>query len=558
VPTAAQPNREFCASCGFPLRARRCDVCGGDAEPLALQEGRRAEPSASLDDGAGGLERAYEAFHNRDFGRFIGQVVAAEGGATARAVPGPDGPGWIAVVRGALVFVALHAVSGDLSLQAPVVRLSRAQRLPVLRLALELSAQEAPTARFCLRDDLLVLRFGAAVDALTPPSLQRLLREIGHLAARYAEIFAVSFEARPAVAEADRASAGFDALGQVRKLRLGSGAIRSIPPPAPSRSSQPELSEPAPARRSDAAVATTPRSRLNSQGGMPPIPRRDMDSEPPKPPSASSAALGKAGYGQGSDPGEPIPAILAPMFAAGPEATSSANKPRVGAASAPGRPAIPPLPPAPSIPAPSKSRPIVPEIEIEAPSRRPSVALTVPTGEAPLPAERLCNLLRQAKSLAALVLDARPASMPWLVRAAVFRAVHEYRDALPDSVAHLYRCTGLGREPGEPALMVIERVIVARGQVAPEKPFSVDPLTTATQAKEHIGRYLQEIERTPAEPPLRHFLAMGALAELLARAKLPTQTETRLRDIVTHAQREGAKTSTIDLMMTALQRIAGG
>ncbi|MEO5731575.1 MAG: hypothetical protein ABI134_19965, partial [Byssovorax sp.] len=60
------------------------------------------------------------------------------------------------------------------------------------------------------------------------------------------------------------------------------------------------------------------------------------------------------------------------------------------------------------------------------------------------------------------------------------------------------------------------------------------------------------------DPTLRHFLAVGALSELLARAKLPSQTELRLRDIVSHAQREGAKQGSIDLMMMALQRIAGG
>ena len=39
------------------------------------------------------------------------------------------------------------------------------------------------------------------------------------------------------------------------------------------------------------------------------------------------------------------------------------------------------------------------------------------------------------------------------------------------------------------------------------------------------------------------------------RTKLPPQTDQRLRDIVAHAQREGAKPAAIDLMMTALQRI---
>jgi hypothetical protein len=177
-------------------------------------------------------------------------------------------------------------------------------------------------------------------------------------------------------------------------------------------------------------------------------------------------------------------------------------------------------------------------------------------------------LLRHAQSLASLTLEERPATMVWLVRSVVFRAIYDFKDALPDAVAHLYRCTGIGRDlpaPGarlsgqlqatEPALVVMERVIVARGQVAKEKPLAIEPMTSAAQAKEHVARYLVEIDRAPGDPPLRHFLALGALTELLVRTKLPPQTEQRLRDIVSHAQREGAKPTAIELMMTALQRI---
>jgi hypothetical protein len=107
----------------------------------------------------------------------------------------------------------------------------------------------------------------------------------------------------------------------------------------------------------------------------------------------------------------------------------------------------------------------------------------------------------------------------------------------------------------EPVLMVMERIIVARGQVAREAPLQIEPLTSAQQAKDHVARFLLEIDRAPGDPTLRHFLALGALTELLVRTKLPPQTDQRLRDIVAHAQREGPKPAAIDLMMTALQRI---
>jgi hypothetical protein len=154
----AKPERLFCVSCGFPLLTQNSQA------PITLAEGEVRDPRTLLDEGgAQGLERAIEAHRNKDLARFVGYVVTAEG-AGVRTVTLPEGPGWIAAIRGALVFASINNTQADLTLQAPVVRVPRGQRVPVLRLALELSAQELPTARFCLRDDLLLLRFGA------PPS----------------------------------------------------------------------------------------------------------------------------------------------------------------------------------------------------------------------------------------------------------------------------------------------------------------------------------------------------------------------------------------------------
>ncbi len=100
---------------------------------------------------------------------------------------------------------------------------------------------------------------------------------------------------------------------------------------------------------------------------------------------------------------------------------------------------------------------------------------------------------------------------------------------------------------GEPVLAL---------SAVPDQPWRVvSGMVSAAQAKEHVSRYLSEIDKAPGDPGLRHFLALGALTELLVRTKLPPQTDQRLRDIVAHAQKEGAKGAAIDLMMTALQRI---
>ena len=257
---------------------------------------------------------------------------------------------------------------------------------------------------------------------------------------------------------------------------------------------------------------------------------------------------------------EQMPAILAPAFASQStsqlHAVSDLERKRATTAVEQRRQSVGGL---------SRGPQSAPEVELEAFSRKPPATTAITADLSKTPADRLCILLRQAQQLSTAVLEERPASLTWLVRSTVFRAIYDYRETLPDAVAHLYRCTGVGRDTGhqtspivpDPPLVVIERVLAARGLMPKERPLAIEPMTTAAQAKDHVSRYLSEIDRAPADANVRHFLAVGALTELLTRTKLPAQTDQRLRDIVTHAQREGAKNTSIDLMMTALNRITG-
>lgn len=562
-PPAPKTERAFCTNCGFPLRGSRCDACGsaqdavpawdsGDDSPTKQTQFRPYAPEVEGD--VAGLERAIEAFRAKDTVRFIEHVVVAEGMGSARTAHSPEGSAWIVVVRGSVLFITLRAPQDEVVIEAPVARLPSRQRLPAMRLALELSMRDAVAARLALRGDMLLLRLSARASLVTPALLRSTLRELGHLASRYAGLFVVGLDALPAIADDQRASASFEVLGRAKKVQLGQGGSvrRSIPPPVP-----------APARPS-----TSPRAMRREESSV-------------------------------DGPADPIPAILSPAFSSVSSAGSSAGQ-------APLMPAIPPPPPAPKMPsmesreardvrgprsttsptgAMPERRPAIsgapaqreraPEVEIDALSRRPdpgsSPGISAPSGPSGAPAlspsDKLCMLLRQAQSLASIALEERPATMMWLVRSTVFRAVYEFKDTVPDAVSHLYRCTGAGRDAAttrtsssnmpalEPAVHVMERVIVARGQMPKEKALALEPMVTAAQAKEHVARYLAEIDRAPLDPSVRHYLALGALTELLVRTKLPPQTDQRLRDIVAHAQREGAKGTAIDLMMTALQRI---
>jgi hypothetical protein len=539
---APRPERDFCSNCGFPVRGSRCEACGSTQDTLPARDAGDDVPTrenqlrsyvSQVDDDLAGLERAVDAFRAKELPHFVELLLASEAGAPARSAPAPDGPGWVTTVRGAVVFVTLRTAADELVLEAPIARLPGRRRLPALRLALELCARDAAASRVCLRGELLLLRFTARLSLLTPPVLRHYLREIGHLGARYAGLLAVSLDAPPAIPDGQRAAVGFDAIGRARKIHLGAGSSvhRSMPPPSSSPRAQ------------DTEPVVDRRARTERVVGRKP-PRDDEPS-----------------YNGAITPREPvprpvtdaIPAVLSPVFSASKPLTASKVS-RAGELE---------LDSAHDASSRHGSRRFDGKLSgHEGASRAPAA------DPAPSASDRLCMLLRLAQSLASLTLEERPATMMWLVRSAVFRAIYEFKDLLPDAVAHLYRCTGMNREaPGstrvssgqlqatEPALVVMERVIVARGQVQREKPLAIEPMTSAAQAKEHVARYLLEIERSPSDPPLRHFLALGALTELLVRTKLPPQTDQRLRDIVAHAQREGAKSQAIDLMMTALQRI---
>lgn len=535
----AKTERTYCPSCGFPPNGQRCEVCGSALDPLALVgNALRVAPSEG---DAAGLDRAHEAFRAKDFPRAIEHALASDATGAVRAKAAPTGSGFIAIVRGALIFASIRTATDELTIEAPIVRLPEVRRVPVMRAALELCAREDVTSRLCLRGDLLLLGYTGPLGDLTPVLLRRLTREMAHLSSRYAELLAVTFGARPAIAEAQRALVGFEALGEPKILQLG-GAIAPAPASPPKArapvnngpANGPSAPAPAPAARKPEAPRAKPSD--DEEEELPPI-LAPAFAAPKRPPPLPQAA-----------PSKPPPPPLAPPMAP--------------------RPSKPPPPPAAAAIEPARKPSIVmsrlatmPEIEIDAaPSRRmssPDVALA--------PADRLCALLRQAQSLASIAL-ARPATMTWIVRATVYRAIYEFRDTLPEAVAHLSWSTGFARDmakggsldklpAAEPALPVMERIIAARATMPKDKPLVVEPMASAAQAKEMMGRYIAEIERSPEDPSLRHFLALGALTELLVRTKMPAQTDQRLREIIAHAQREGPKPPALALMMTSLQRI---
>ena len=124
------------------------------------------------------------------------------------------------------------------------------------------------------------------------------------------------------------------------------------------------------------------------------------------------------------------------------------------------------------------------------------------------------------------------ASMLLLVRATVYRAVFEFADVAPGAVTVLFdetapltreiHITAPGKRRGsmqipeaEAAFPVFEKIVAAGGILPKGGSIGIEPITTAQDAKQHLARYVSEIDQAPQDLDLRHFLGLGALGHAL-------------------------------------------
>ncbi len=584
----------------MPAGARAtCAACGGDATPLPLVDNSR--PLVRDDEDDASLGGAKEAWAFGDHARAIGLALTFT--SAPRAFSSPHGPGWVAAVGDTPVFAILDVASTQITLEIPVIRLPQTKRVPVLRAALQLCDTTSAVARFCLRLDLLIVRFAARIDTLTPGLLRKLAREIAAHADRAQEMLVATFDARPAVPEQGVLSA-WDRLGRPQALAaLAPATSSALPPSSVSQRPSPPSAQPssrpgsnhfvhdrpaphdgAASRAASQSATTTGARPITLRLSIPPVLAADADDDLP-------AVLAPDFADDAPPPAAHAPLIPAPPLTPGTMPPPARGPMEPTPAPAPVRPSMLPsaLPTVPALglrapfPSTSAMRAVTPP---PPPTPLPSAPSASETGEHPPPSRRppspatpegrLCDLLRQALTLAtALSFEEKPHAMLLLVRAAVFRAVYDHHDAVPNAVSYLVRATRqVTREiwptrpdparpsapipVAEPALGALEQVVAARALVPKEKHAAVEPWTSAVQAKENLGKYVIEIELSPPDPALRHYLALGALAELLCRTRLPAPTEQRIRDIVAYAQRDGAKPQVIELMMTALRKIVSG
>ncbi len=501
-----------CSTCGVPIEGAICAVCGGTSERLVLTDGRGDLPEVPADARKPELEWAFEAWARGEHGRVVSHCLSAEGAQGIKSRTVPEGPAFVAVIGGIAIVIRVDTRAGLLCLETPVARLPKTQYVGAMRLALELSAETRSAARYAVRADTLLLRIMGRLDAMTPAIVQGALRSLVAQATDDAKVFSTSVLARVVPAK-EHVDIDLESLPEPARLEL----------------------EPA---------------QNGRKTGRPTVP---VDPEMSLPPMPSLSA--------------PKPANLGGLRAGGAPPSRSSQPPRE---LAPQEPALKSSPP----PA-TQSK--VPPLKLREPAARAQDAKLTPfrpLHAIALPAAgELCELLHKAQTIGAVLSFAdQPATMALLIRATVYRVTLAYEASLPGAVGLLYTETvPLTKEiyitaPGirrgamaipsaNPAFEAMQKIVDAGGDLPKGAPLTNSPSTSLHDAKQHLARYVSEIDQAPKDLELRHFLALGALAELLVRAKLPAPTLERLRGLMAHAERDGATQQLVDLMMTALTRM---
>ncbi|MBX3273935.1 MAG: YbjN domain-containing protein [Sandaracinaceae bacterium] len=200
------------------------------------------------------LEHAFRAWSAGDAHQMITACLPALRVVGSRHVDRDGVRYWpIATVTSA-VFIVFDAGRGEVAVEAPMLRLPERLAVPVLRYLLDANGRvDLGAARYCLRDDVVVLRWARRFASCSPPELVAAIQSVAKRCDQAAEPLAAAYFARPVAPEL--AQRGHDpALLGVRRalsvLEAGDGAPRDAAP-ASFGSSPPPRSRPpaAPAAR---------------------------------------------------------------------------------------------------------------------------------------------------------------------------------------------------------------------------------------------------------------------------------------------------------------------
>lgn len=570
-----QPN---CTTCGLPLTGSSCRACGGSGVPIPLADGDASSTSAYAAEAPGAdLELAQSAWESGDYGRLVSHCFAAIDVSDATMQQGASGPTFKASVRGLAVFVRVDGQTGDVVIETPSVRLPLTQYVPSLRLLLELSDRDATPVRFSVRGDLVMARYVGRLGAMSPTDVCATIKLVVAQALECARLLVGALQSNP-FTPAEHAALKIE--GMPRGVTLAEELPVSIPQTPKKGSGMWESAASPPPPKVAPMPAPSPAAR--------PTPVREIPAilMPPGGMPNPQASRAKAPTPARMERRTPIAEVRASAIPKPPAPTTDSARVETMRT--------------PTAPPPNKAPAPAARVGLARPAASPPAALaaarTMVSGDAPAPApdplgdtfiaqknaappktgtptDPFLELLHKAQTLGAVLSFAdQPASMCLLIRATVYRAIFEFESVAPGAVAHLFQATlpmtkeiyitapGVRRgsmaiPAASPAFEVMAKIVAQQGQVDTGETLAIQPITTAQDAKQHLARYVSEIDQAPSDLELRHFLAVGALCELLSRTKLPPATQDRLKGIVAHARKEGPKQAVVELMMTALTRM---
>lgn len=127
--------------------------------------------------------------------RLMSQCFGLLGVAQPAIVKRPHGPAWVLRQGSAAIFVSVDSAADRLAVESPLVRVPLTQRVPLLRALLELNATREGMARFCLRNQTVVLRYSERPDRCAPPRLLAGFKDVVANAELWTERLALGYDA---------------------------------------------------------------------------------------------------------------------------------------------------------------------------------------------------------------------------------------------------------------------------------------------------------------------------------------------------------------------------
>ncbi len=562
-----------CSLCGLTLAGGVCEACGGTAEPLPLADGEPLHEVTLESEFDASMHRAWSearwvevlrACLDRVGARHLEEVEVG----TGRWLRGP----WS---RHALL---VHASDdGELTVEVPVARLPATSYVPALRYLLEASDGAPHGGRLSARFELALARFVGPLAKLRPSAVVAQLVALEGLAANAERYLVTVLRARP-ISPVEIRAAGFELWA-----RAQDGAVRvpttqgvkrtmvtSVAPPALTTTPSASIPIVAPAPRASSPGGSAARlaSRAEERpidasiGGMP----IEHEGSAPRTLDPARSELRPNETTALEPPASLEPATVhdvapktRPMLASHPASTQE-----------PPAPASTQEPPAPgTVPRKESLRP--PTAGADSMASGPETAPVLTPEFAPA-SEGLLELFHRTLRLGTVLSFAdQPATMCLLVRATIYRAAHLFAGepcvAVAWEAASALLRTIVATDPSAPSRVVgppttpafdaMNAIVADGGALCTAPAPRIEPITSAQEAKSHLGRYASEIELAPADLELRHHLLVGAFAELLVRTKLPPNTQDRLRAIMAKSAADGPTKANLELMSTALARMIG-